>query len=127
VWSVRRGDWPGTTWGSLRWEIPASDPDNLILQGWARQGWVLHRWGAAPRAYVLSPYVRVRYAVDTLGLDWNNYVGPGVGLALDVDGIRGLQPAAGIEYAWEKNLASPGGIHRIDLALRWYGWWDLKR
>jgi hypothetical protein len=125
-WDVAKGDWPGTTWGSLRWEIPGSGPDNLVLLGWARQGLVLHRWKAQALAYVLSPYVRVRYGLDTLGLDWNNFAGPGIGLALDVDGLRGFQPAAGIEYAWEKNLTSPGGVHRLDLVVRWYGWWDLK-
>lgn len=127
LWDVEKGRWPGSTWGALRWEIPNAGPDNLLLLGWVRQGWVLHRWRARPLAYVLSPYVRFRYGLDTLGLDWNNYAGPGVGLALDVDGLAGFQPAAGIEYAWEKNLASPGGVHRIDLVVRWYGWWDLKR
>jgi hypothetical protein len=126
-WDLGEGEWPGTTWGMLRWEIPNAGPDNLTLEGWARQGRVLHRWRRAPLAYVLSPYLRVRYKLDTLGLDWNNYVGPGVGLALDVEGLKGFQPAAGIEYAWEKNLASPGDVHRIDLVVRWYGWWDLGR
>jgi hypothetical protein len=126
-WDVRKGEWPGTTWGALRWEIPNDGPDDLTFEGWARQGLVLERWKRQPLTWVLSTYARVRWKVDTLGLDWNNYVGPGVGLALDLDGVKGLQPAAGIEYAWEKNLSSPGGVHRIDLVVRWYGWWNLGR
>jgi len=126
-WDVRSGRWPGSTWGDLRWEVPNSGPDDLILEGWVRQGWTLHRWRPAPYTFALSPYLRFRYKLDTLGLDWNNYAGPGVGLALDVDGLKGFLPAAGIEYAWEKNLSSPGGVHRIDLVVRWYGWWDLGR
>ncbi len=126
-WDIRQGDWPGTTWGSLRWEIPFDGSGNLILQGWVRQGWVLHRWKPEPLAFVFSPYLRVRYKVDTLGLDWNNYLGPGIGLALDLDGVKGLQPAAGIEYAWEKNLRSAGGVHRVDFVLRWYAFWDLAK
>jgi hypothetical protein len=111
----------------LRWEIPNAGADDLTVEGWARQGWVLRRWKQGALAYVLSPYLRIRYKFDTLGLDWNNYLGPGAGLALDLDGVKGFQPAAGIEYAWEKNLTSPGGVHRIDLIVRWYGWWDLKK
>jgi hypothetical protein len=127
AWDVRNGDWPGTTWGALRWEIPREGPDDLTLEGWARQGRMLHRWRRGQLSYLLSAAVRVRYKLDTLGLDWNNLVGPGAGLALDLGGLRGFQPAAGIEYAWEKNLTSPGAVHRVDLVVRWYGFWDLGR
>jgi hypothetical protein len=126
-WDVAEGHWPGASWGDLRWELPESGPDDLVLEGWVRQGRELHRWRRAPYAWVLSAYARVRFKLDSRGLDWNNYAGPGAGLAVDLDGLPGLQPALGLEYAWEKNLASAGATQRIDLVLRWYAWWDLRR
>lgn len=127
AWGLARGDWPGATWGDVRWEFPSDARENLIAEGWVRQGVVLWRWRRDPHALVLGPYVRVRGKADTLRLSWNNYVGPGAGLGLDLDGVKGLQPGVAIEYAWERNLVSSGAVHRLDLILRWYGWWDLAR
>jgi hypothetical protein len=127
AWELSRGDWPGSTWGDIRWQLPSDAREDLVAEGWVRQGVVLQRWRWDPRALVLGPYVRVRWKLDTLGLDWNNYAGPGVGLGLDLDGVKGFQPGVGVEYAWERNLASSGSVHRVELVARWYGWWDLRR
>ena len=127
AWDIRSGRWPGSTWGSLRWEIPNAGRDDLVLQGWVRQGWELHRWRRGGLAFVLGPYAGVRFGADTLGLDWNGYVAPGAGLALDLGGVGGFQPTAVVEYAWERRFKSGEEIHRLELALRWYGWWDLAR
>ena len=124
---IRESNWPGSTWGDLRWEIPNSGPSDLVLQGWVRQGVVIYRWKPQPLAFLLSTYVLVHYSVDTLGPDYNNYAGPGAGVGLDLDGVKGLQPTFAVEYAWEKNLRSPGGVQRLDFLLRWYAWWDLAK
>ena len=126
-WDVAAGRWPGATWGDLRWELPGGGPDDLILEGWIRQGRELHRWRREPLGFVLSAFLRLRFKLDSRGLDWNNYVGPGVGVAVDLDGLSGLQPSAGVEYSWEKHLATSAEVQRIDLVLRWYAWWDLGR
>jgi hypothetical protein len=126
-WDLRADSWPGSTWGALRWEIPNSGPGNLFLQGWVRQGAVVARWKPEPVSLVLAPYLRVHYKIDTLGLAWNNAVGPGAGIALDMEGVTGLQLSWGVEYGWEKNLWATGGVHRLDLVMRWYAWWDLGR
>jgi hypothetical protein len=126
-WGFLGGGWPGATWGDVRWEIPSDAREDLIAEGWLRQGVVLERWRRGDLAVVVSPYALVRWKVDTLGLDWNNRLGPGAGLALDLDGVKGLQPGLAVEYAWERNLVSAGSVHRLDLVARWYGWWDLSR
>lgn len=126
-WDFRRGGWPGSTWGDVRWALPADAREDLVAEGWVRQGLVLARWRREPLGLVLSPYLRLRAKADTLGLDWNNHVAPGAGLGLDLDGVKGLQPGVAVEYAWEKHLASRGAVHRVDLVVRWYGWWDLGR
>jgi hypothetical protein len=126
-WDIRENNWPGSTWGDLRWEIPDTGPTDLVLMGWVRQGVVIHRWRPDPLTFLLSPYLLFRYSLDTLGPDYNNYAGPGAGIAVDMDGVRGLQPSWAIEYAWEKNLRSQGGVQRLDLVLRWYTSWDLAK
>lgn len=127
AWDLRTGAFPGSTWGDVRWEIPWNARENLVAEGWVRQGVVLQRWRREPLTLVLSPYLRVRGKGDTLGHPWNNFLGPGLGLSLDLDGVRGFQPGLAVEYAWEKELASAGSVHRVDVLLRWYGFWDLAR
>jgi hypothetical protein len=125
-WYVGRRDFPGSTWGDLRWQVPLSGLDDLVLQGWIRQGAVLDRWEWGPQRFALVPYLRVRYDADTRGLSWKNAVGPGAGIALEMDRPNGPQLSFGTEYGWEKNLWSGGAVHRVDVFMRWYGWWDLR-
>jgi len=124
-WEIRQRDWPGSTWGDLRWQIPNSGPSNLILQGWIRQGWVMSWWELGSQTFLLGPYLRLRYNVDSEGLSWNNTLGPGVGLAVDMDRPRGPLLSCGVEYSWEKALRAAGGVHRATVFVRWYAWWDL--
>jgi hypothetical protein len=124
-WELGQGAWPGSTWGELRWQLPDTGRSNLILQGWLDQGLVLARWQGAAQTVLLTPYLRLRYGVDAEGLDWNNYLGPGVGLALALERPRWPLLSWGVEYAWEQNLRSADGVHRLSLFMRWYAWWNL--
>lgn len=113
----------GATWGDLRQEFPEELPDNLVLQGWVKQGvdWV--EW----RHATLNTYVALRYRWDTEGYDWNNTIGPALGLSLDLYSSKGLSATAGVEYIWDRYFESDRNDNKIALYLGWYGWWDLKR
>lgn len=125
-WELGRPTWPGSTWGDLRWELPTDGRSNLILQGWLRQGLVVATWASAEQTVLLDPYLRLRYGADTEGLEWNNYLGPGIGVALDLERPRWPLLSWGVEYGWEKNLRTSGDVHRVTLFMRWYTWWDLR-
>jgi hypothetical protein len=126
-WNIREKKYPGSTWGDLRYEVPNSGKSNLILEGWLRQGIVLKRWEKGRQTYVLNPYLGVRYKVDTEGFNWNNYLGPSVGIAVDMESAKGPLISLGVEYNWEKNLRSGPDINRVDVFMRWYAWWDLLK
>jgi hypothetical protein len=126
-WDLREKNYPGSTWGDLRWQVPNSGSGNVILDSWIRQGIVLKRWERGRNTFVLDPFLRLRFKCDSEGLDWNNYVGPGAGIAVDMDSAKGPVMSWGIEYGWEKNLRSGGDIHRVNIFMRWYAWWDLKK
>jgi hypothetical protein len=113
----------GATWGDLRQEFPKEFPDNLVLQGWVKQGidWV--EW----RHATLNTYVALRYRFDTEGHDWNNTIGPALGLSLDLYTAKGLSAMAGVEYIWDRYLESDRNDNKLAVYLGWYGWWDLKR
>ena len=126
-WDMGSGGYPGSTWGDLRWEIPNTGATNVILDGWIRQGIVWKRWEDGRTNFILNPYLKVRYKLDSEGLDWNNYVGPGAGLAIDMESPEGPLVSWGIEYSWEKNLQSGSDANRVELYMRWYAWWGLMR
>ena len=124
-WALAGPGWPGSTWGDLRWELPSSGADDLVLQGWIRQGLVVARWPLGGQTLLLGPSLRLRYAADTAGLAWNNSVGLGAGLALDLERERGPTLSWGVEYTWQRNLRPAGDVQLVTLFMRWYGWWDL--
>jgi hypothetical protein len=126
-WDIQNKGYPGTTWGDLRWEIPNSGTKNLILEGWVRQGITLKRWERGQTNFLLGPYGRIRYKWDSRGLDWNNYVAPGVGIALDMESGKGPLVSWGVEYSWQKNYRSGDDVHLVEVFMRWYAWWDLKK
>ncbi len=127
-WDIRGKGYPGSTWGDLRWEIPDKGGSrDLILEGWVRQGVVLKRWNEGNQTFVLDPYLRAKYKYDDLGLNYNNYVGPGAGIALDMERSKGPLLSLGVEYGWEKDWRSGTSVNRVEVYLRWYGWWDLKK
>lgn len=114
--------YPGSTWGELRWENTRHGQDNLLLNGWVEQGvdWV--RWGGVR----LNTYGTIRYKWDSEGLDWNNSVGPGVGVALTGVDSGGDQIKVGIEYIWDSFYESGRTEEKAVLFMKWYGWWDIK-
>jgi hypothetical protein len=126
-WDLKKNKYPGSTWGDLRWEIPNTGYSDVILDGWIRQGVVLKRWESGRNTFVLNPFLRVRYKWDSRGYEWNNYVGPGAGIAVDMESAKGPYLSWGVEYGWEKNLHSGDDIHRVEIFMRWYAWWDLKK
>jgi len=113
----------GSTWGDLREEVPKSGDDNLILQGWIKQGVDWAQWGNT----TLNTYATLRYKVDTRRLDWDNSVGPGVGIALDAYSPRGFSAQIGIEYIWDRYFLSDRTDQKVAFYVGWYGWWDLKK
>ncbi|MBN1884324.1 MAG: hypothetical protein JW876_02210 [Candidatus Krumholzibacteriota bacterium] len=114
----------GATWGDLRWHLPEEGDDNLVLNGWIRQGIDWAKWGNT----TLNTYGILQYRWDTERLDWNNTFGPGVGIALDTYTMEGLVLSVGAEYIWESRILGDQEIEQKAVVyMGWYGWWDLKR
>lgn len=127
-WDIRENNFPGSTWGDLLWKIPTHHGENdVLLEGWIKQGIVLKRWQAGSQTFVLDPYVTARYRYDSLGLDWNNYIGPGGGIALEMESSNGPLLSWGVEYDYQKNISGGSNVNRIEAYMRWYAWWDLKK
>ncbi|NJD55318.1 MAG: hypothetical protein FIA94_02815 [Nitrospirae bacterium] len=125
-WDLEGTKYPGSTWGDLRYEIPNGGDSNLILEGWIRQGITWKRWEREGRTYILNPYLKVKYKWDSEGLDWNNYISPGAGVALDMESPKGPLLSWGVEYSWENDFRSGDDVHKVEVFMRWYAWWDLK-
>jgi hypothetical protein len=119
----------GSTWGDLRGELPKDGDSNLLLKGWVRQGVDWTKWGS----FTLNTYATLRYQADTDGLDYNNSVGPGIGVSLEAYSTKGIVAALGVEYIWDRYLglgANPlvdENAQKVVLYVNWYGWWDLKK
>ena len=115
----------GSTWGDLRQEVPKDGDGNLILQGWVKQGVDWAKWGNT----TLNTYATLRYRADTERLAWNNSVGPGVGVSLEVYSSRGLVASWGIEYLWDRFFESEPARtdQKVVFYMGWYGWWDLGK
>jgi len=115
----------GATWGELRYDIPKDGRENLLLDGWVKQGVDWTRWGNT----TLNTYAKLRYRWDSEGHEWNNLLGPAVGVSLDTYVPAGLALSVGIEYTWENRLlANDNGLERKAIAyVNWYGWWDLLK
>lgn len=114
----------GSTWGELYYEIPEKGDSNLILDTWVRQGvdWV--RWGDS---LALNTYAIVRLKWDSEQIDWNNIFGPGIGVSLDLINREGINASWGVEYNWEQYYRSGESNHKVQIFMRWFGWWDLKK
>jgi hypothetical protein len=114
----------GGTWGELRYDIPKEGEDNLTLDGWIKQGIDWKRWGNT----TLNTYAALRYKFDTEKYEWNNTVGPGIGISLDMYSPRGLILTVGAEYSWESLIYDGGDCYQKTVFyVNWVGWWDLKR
>jgi len=113
----------GSTWGDLRGELPKDGKENLILMGWTRQGIDWARWGNT----TLNTYVTVRYRLDSERYDWNNSIGPGVGIAFDTYNPKGVIAMWGVEYLWDRYFESDRTDQKLVIYMGWYGWWDLKK
>jgi hypothetical protein len=113
----------GSTWGELRYEIPRENGENnLLLDGWIRQGVDLAKWGNT----TLNTYATLRYRWDTEQTDWHNSLGPGLGIALEAFTAKGLVGSVGAEYIWERFYETGINDEKLILYVGWYGWWDLK-
>jgi hypothetical protein len=124
-WNFDNKKYPGATWGDLRWEIPNTGTGDAILQTWVRQGIVIKRWDYGSNNFLLNPYLKFSYKGDSESLDWNNYFGSAVGIALDMESAKGPILSWGIEYVWENNIRTGDHPQRITVFMMWYFWWDL--
>lgn len=116
--------YPGSTWGELRKELPMHDgQENLILDGWVEQGIDWQRWGNIR----LNTYATVRYKLDSEGLDWNNSIGPGLGIALNHITPKGNQIRFGVEYINDRFFKSKRTDEKTIIFLKWFQYWDLKK
>ena len=113
----------GSTWGDLRWDLPEEVDNDLILKGWIRQGVDWTHVGSA----TLTTYATVRYAWDSRGLDWNNSIGPGVGIALDAWSDKGFAGTLAIEYLVDRFYETDRTEKKVVIYMGWYGMWDLKK
>ena len=114
----------GSTWGELRYDIPKEGEENLLWSGWVKQGIDWKRWGNT----TLNTYATFRYKLDSQKYDWNNAIGPGAGISLDMYSPKGLILAVGAEYIWEKQLYDGGNYYqKTVIYMTWVGWWDFKR
>ena len=117
--------YPGKIWGDFRREIPISGDtqNNSILQGWIEQGVYWFKWNDL----MLNTYGTMRYKWDAQGLDWNNSVGPGVGVALEKFVPQGMFFRVGAEVLVDKLYQTNRTDKKAAVYLTWYGWWDLKK
>jgi hypothetical protein len=113
----------GSTWGDLRGEMPKEGDSNLLLNGWIKQGVDWTKWGNV----TLNTYATLRYQADTEGLDYNNSVGPGLGISLEAYSPRGAVASLGVEYIWDRYTTFDATAQKVVLYVNWYGWWDLKK
>jgi hypothetical protein len=115
----------GASWGELRYDIPKEGEENLILDGWIKQGIDWAKWGNTS----INTYAKLRFKWDTQGYDWNNLMGPTVGISLDTFVPSGLSGSIGAEYTWENRTLDGSNVmdQKAVIYVNWYGWWDLKR
>ncbi|HPX62216.1 MAG TPA: hypothetical protein PLN25_10680 [Deltaproteobacteria bacterium] len=119
--------YPGSTWGEIRQELPnqkgKDGPVNLLGQGYIEQGVDWTRWGSI----FFNSYATVRYKFDTMHYDWNNSVGPGVGLALTHYTKNGGYFRLGVEHNWETFYNNGKVEEKTLIYLRWFQYWNLKK
>ena len=115
----------GATWGELRYDIPRDGRENLLLDGWVKQGIDWAKWGNT----TLNTYAKLRYRWDSERYEWNNLLGPSLGVSLDRYVPVGLALSVGIEYTWEHRLVSDDNPleRKAVVYVNWYGWWNLLR
>jgi hypothetical protein len=113
----------GQTWGEARQDLPRDGDSNLLVQGWVRQGVDWAKWGNL----TLNTYGTLRYQADTEKLDYNNSIGPGLGISLEAYSPKGVVAAFGVEYLWDRFFQADRTDEKVVLYVNWYGWWDLKK
>jgi hypothetical protein len=113
----------GQTWGEMRQEIPKDGDSNLLLQGWVRQGVDWAKWDGL----TLNTYATLRYHADSRKLDFNNSIGPGLGISLEAYSPKGAVGALGVEYIWDRFFEAEYTDQKVVIYMNWYAWWDLKK
>ena len=116
---------PGKTWGEFSRDFPLDQRtiNNSLLQGWIEQGIYWCSWNDIK----LNTYGNLRYNWDEKGLDWNNTVGPGVGIALEKFFPTGAFIRGGVEYDYDKLYRSGTTNQKAVIYVTWYSWWDLSK
>ena len=116
---------PGKTWGELQRDLPLDSRtiNNSLLQGWIEQGIYWFSWNDLK----LNTYGNLRYNWDEKGLDWDNTVGPGVGIALEKFFPKGAFVRGAVEYDYDRLWRSGTTNQKAIIYFSWYGWWDLGK
>lgn len=116
---------PGATWGNLYWEVPKDGENNVILEGWIRQGIAWNKWQALTTNFQLTTYLTGRYKWDQQDFDWNNYLSPGAGISIDISRPDGPLASVGLEYLYQMNYRSGFKEGKTALFMNWFHWWDF--
>lgn len=107
----------GASWGEMRHE-GGEGSSNTLLYGWIDQGvdwWELY-------GMKVSTYGVLRYSLDTEALEWNNFLAPGVGLAVRKGAMK-----IGAEVYQQRFLKSDTTENKAILYINWWKGWDLRR
>jgi hypothetical protein len=107
----------GASWGELRHEGGEGEV-NTLLYGWIDQGVDWMEIGK----FKLNTYGILRYSFDTEGLNWNNSLAPGVGIAVRRGALK-----IGAEAFQEHSTQSNRTENKAVLYMNWWVGWDLKR
>jgi hypothetical protein len=115
----------GSSWGELKYDIPKEGENNLLWSGWVKQG---VDWVQVSDNITLNTYAKLHYNWDKEEQDWNNMIGPSVGISLDAYSPKGVVATMGVEYVWENHFLDSGYTdEKLVVYVNWFGWWDLKK
>lgn len=108
---------PGSTWGQVSYEEADIAGPGII--GYVNQG---VDWITLPGALTVNTFAEFRYRFRQDNKEFHNAYGPALGVELH----RSLWHL-GVDYFWEQYPELQERSNRLQLYLRWYQDWDLKR
>lgn len=108
---------PGSTWGQASYE--KADIAGPGVLGYVNQG---IDWTTLPGDLTVNTFTELRYRFRQDNKQYHNAYGPALGVEL-----RRSPWHLGVDYYWERYPELSESSNRLQLYLRWYHDWDLKR